>query len=137
MGGIGAVVLLSIACAGPPELPLPRSSPPVVGAGVRVNRLEGRLSKIIARYEAPNWRCSQFIYDLQAEAKTAGTDEVLDLLARDIYTDDVQFLIYLMGPDAARLKPGLRDLAGSPDLRTRARAIKAIAAIDAPEGVSN
>ena len=123
--------------APPPRDAAPSTSPTVAAVQLAAENgpLASELRHIISRYEPPDWRCSQFLFDMQDLARTADTHaaEVVRMVERGVFgvdQRDVDLLIYLMGKKANGLRPALLALTRRPDPAVRDRARTALEAIE-------
>jgi hypothetical protein len=125
---------VQIACTADEQTPVDLQGPVREGAtrvGVDSNALEEQLTAILARYEPPSWRCSQYLFDMQDLAAGAHrhVPEVAAMVESGVHPDEVGFMLQLMGSRASVMEPALEDLARHQDSAVRARAQAALETI--------
>ena len=129
----GWPLLLVLACSCDARVEAPQERGPVateasVQSGAEQRVIEAQLREIIARYDPPDWRCTQFMFDMQdlaTEARGHGS-EIVGMVEHGVpgvEQSDVNVLLYFMGDSAGGIRPALLELARRPDpaLRERAR----------------
>ena len=116
-------------CAPQPSTPRKAPSPMPTP---QPNGLEAEIASIVARYEPPEWRCSQYMFDMQdlARGADARVPEVLDLVECGVYSSEVRFMLYLTGGHATGIRSALQDLATRTDGVARERAQSALDAVE-------
>jgi hypothetical protein len=139
---IGALCLCLGSSSCGTTAPAPRDATPganPTAAAVTLAEENGALAvelrQIISRYEPPDWRCTQFGFDMHDLARRADAHapEVVRMVERGVVgvdQEDVDLLIYLMGEKANRLKPALLPLTQRPEAAVRNRARSALKAIE-------